>query len=308
MIQGLPIILASLCWALDTLFRYPLLNSGNSAFSLVYWEHLFLVLAYIPLYFKIGPLFKKMTLVDFFLFCVLGGGASIFATLCFTQAFATTSPTIIILTQKIQPIFAIIGSYFFLKESLGKEFWFWALITMFGVFLLNWSELSWAEASSFNAFLQSGPFQGLVAAFFWAIATVIGKSLRTRYTTFQVSGLRYLFGFIFAFVAFYGLPKVGLTWGLPTSFPEIIPPYPDVFWKVILMTSLGGGISFILYYYGLGKVSASMATLLELSFPLFAAIINWVFLKDRFTLLQLIGGILVLLGPTLLELRRKRVF
>ena len=42
------IIIASILWALDTLIRYPLLFSGVDAARIVFTEHLFLVLIFVP--------------------------------------------------------------------------------------------------------------------------------------------------------------------------------------------------------------------------------------------------------------------
>ena len=50
-----------------------------------------------------------------------------------------------------------------------------------------------------------------------------------------------------------------------------------------------------LYYKGLAVTKASVSAILELTWPLAAVVLNWIFLKETLTLWQIFGG-LVLTG------------
>jgi drug/metabolite transporter (DMT)-like permease len=59
---------------------------------------------------------------------------------------------------------------------------------------------------------------------------------------------------------------------------------------------LSGFIGMWFYYQGLKTVPAQLATLAELSFPVFAAAINWLFLDMGLTAYQIVGGLVLILG------------
>ena len=98
---------ACLVWAFDTLIRYPLLGKGYSAVQIIFFEHLFLSLLFIP---SIYRLIKKLLSSDkdiIFSFFIIGGVGSALSTLAFTKAFSLLNPSLVILLQKLQPVVAI---------------------------------------------------------------------------------------------------------------------------------------------------------------------------------------------------------
>ncbi|MBC7396040.1 MAG: DMT family transporter, partial [Bdellovibrionales bacterium] len=68
--------------------------------------------------------------------------------------------------------------------------------------------------------------------------------------------------------------------------------------SLFLMALLPGFIAVALYYRGLGKVPASVATILELSFPLVAIGINSYFLGFQLSPVQLLGAAALLASMT----------
>ncbi|MBU2320576.1 MAG: DMT family transporter, partial [Gammaproteobacteria bacterium] len=74
----------------------------------------------------------------------------------------------------------------------------------------------------------------------------------------------------------------------------------------IAMALLSGFIGMWFYYQGLKTVPAQLATLAELSFPVFAAAINWLFLDMGLTAYQIIGGMMLILGNIGLRMKELR--
>lgn len=74
----------------------------------------------------------------------------------------------------------------------------------------------------------------------------------------------------------------------------------------MVMALLSGFIGMWFYYQGLKTVPAQMATLAELSFPVFAAVINWYFLDMGLTLYQIVGGLMLILGNIGLRMKELR--
>src|SRR5690606_28416382 len=78
----------------------------------------------------------------------------------------------------------------------------------------------------------------------------------------------------------------------------------EVYSKVSLMVLLSGLLAMYVYYQGLRKVSARACALAELFFPFMAIIVNWLFLGATLSILQLIGGGLLLLASLVIQIKR----
>ena len=86
------IILAAFLWAVDTLYRYPLLGKGLDPLQIVFIEHIFLCLFFLPV--LLGSLKKlaRTSVAELFYFFVIGFLASGIGTLAFTKALGTNQP------------------------------------------------------------------------------------------------------------------------------------------------------------------------------------------------------------------------
>jgi drug/metabolite transporter (DMT)-like permease len=63
---------------------------------------------------------------------------------------------------------------------------------------------------------------------------------------------------------------------------------------LLAITFSTGLVALLIYYYGLQRVAASRAAVLELAWPLSAVIIGWLFLHQGLTLTQAIGAIVLI--------------
>lgn len=292
------VVLASFTWALDTLLRYPLLGQGIQAERIVFTEHLFLVLMFVPFLLKDIKKFFALTLGQVFRFFVIGVLGSAMATLAFTKAFSLLNPTLVILLQKLQPLVAISLAHFYLQERVKKEFIFFAILAILGALLLSWTDLAAGfQHLSFSGLLSNQSILGYALTLFsvlcWGSATVFGKKLTLEgFSTQQLMGGRFFFGFIF--LSFY----------LMANSQNISFAGPFVVWgKILAMVLLSGAIGMYLYYQGLKKISARLCAIAELFFPLSAVMINWFFLGQSLSMIQMIGAIILVVSSTILQLR-----
>jgi len=284
------IMIACFTWALDTLIRYPLLGAGYSAVHIVLIEHLTLVVCVSPLLWRYRDIYKKMPKRSLACLFFIGGMGSAVGTLAFTEAFSYLNPTVVILLQKLQPLVAIILAYSFLKERIESHFMQWAAIILVGSFVMMWPDLAklsnaqW-HYSNDQSTIVKGYGYTLIAVFAWGAATVCGKYLSRK----GVSENAILSG---RFVS-------GLMVLLPIAL-LVTPTLPSItvadFGLVVTMALLSGLIGMWFYYRGLSRVRAQTATLVELSFPVFAAGINWLFLDISLSSFQIIGACLLILG------------
>ncbi len=251
---------------------------------LIFWEHLFNLLVLVPALWHHRRAYSLLTGRDVGLFVLVGWGASAMGILCFTQAFHFMNPALVILLQKLQPLVTIFLGMVLLKERFRPSFYGWAALAV--------------TASYFVSFSLTNPFSGewsrvgtgtllaLAAVFFWGSGTVWGKLLLTRYDKVFILGNRFLFGTIFTLVLASVLnPDLQAHLILDVGGP--------LFGSILYMAWVPGLLATGLFYFGLVHVAASVASILELIFPLASVLIMWGYFGQPLDAVQ-IGAAVVL--------------
>ncbi len=279
------IALAALLWATDSPFRAPLTQRIDPV-SIVLFEHLvalsvLLVIALV----KNRSALLQLKFVDWILVFLIGAGGSALATFLFTAAYAHLNPSVVILLQKLQPIFVTLVAYAFLKERPEKSFYGWAAIALIAAVFLSMPYLQ-ATATlkgMLSLSLESqGVLYALSAAALWGIATVCGKILLKRHSPLVVTFWRYVFGVI-ALLAITSVSPIqhGVSWEILSS---------GVFKSLLYMSLVSGLLSMLIYYQGLLRTSASVATFVELLYPVSAVLLNLWLLHATLSPLQACAG------------------
>lgn len=292
------IFTACILWAIDTLIRYPLLWGGVSAESIVFTEHIILTLIFSYALYHSRKKFLGLKLKGVFYFFVIGGLGSALGTLAFTKAFGILNPSLVILLQKFQPIVAIVFAYIFLKEKFKPEYFAWAFLCLVGAGLISYQDIAtglsgmdWSWHGLVTSSTVLGYFYTLVAVVSWGSSTVFGKKLSLQgFNTTEIMAGRFFMGFLC-------LLPVGLT----VTGGQI--PQGEVLGKILAMVVISGLLGMYFYYNGLKKIPARLCALAEMFFPFCAVAINWIFLGKELTLMQLLGGALLLLGSTVIQIK-----
>ena len=293
------ILVACFIWALDTLIRYPLLYKYNSGEIIVFGEHLFLTILLFPVLFRIRKKIFNMSKFEWLCFLMIGGMGSAIATLAFTKSFALINPSLVILLQKLQPFVALSLAYIILKEKITKRFLIWAVLALVGAILISYEDISNAlsliksGALQFDRSSLFGLCLAMVSVISWGSATVFGKFLMKKdWKEKEVMSIRFSLGLL-AIIPFVYSSGSAIN-------------YPIELWgKVSLLALISGVFGMYFYYKGLGLVSAKVCTIAEMSFPFFAVVINWIVLEQKLTIVQLLGGTLLLLSSTMLQLANR---
>ncbi len=282
------IVLCMFLRATDVVFRSSTLSKIDPL-ELITLEHLIaciVLLRWIPSFRRI------LTFSAFEIFCVLfiSCGSSVGGILFFTSAFQYINPSVVILLQKLQPIVTIFLSYMILKERFPAKFWFWAAIGVGAGYVLGFG-LSLPEVS-FASQNFRGVIFALIAMTLWGSGTVFGKKLVAKLDPGTVTRYRYFLGLFFALVLLFSLRSVG-SLGILT--------HPEALTNIVYMALVPGFLALALYYKGLQKTSASIASILELAFPLFAVLFTWLFLKKPLSSHQLLAGAVLLLSVVMIS-------
>ena len=104
--------------------------------------------------------------------------------------------------------------------------------------------------------------------------------------------------------AIMGLLALSLTGRLATFPHEIRAVGRDWPWLAIAVVTSGVGA--LLIYMAIGEKNATVASLIEISYPVFVAFFAWLFFREtQFNLATLIGGVMIMGGVTVVFLGNK---
>ena len=289
------IALASLLWATDALFRVPAVSKIDPLW-IVTLEHFLCVALLLPwVLLKSLRGFIRITARQWAAFILVGGGGSAVATVLFTAAFRYTNPSVVILLQKLQPILVVLLAIVFLRERPAKGFYFWAFLAIFAAIGLSAPDLGTASVREGVHLRSTGVVYSIIAAGLWALSTIAGKRLLGKISFESTAFWRFAIGL---------LTLLLLLLATRAPFPGI-ELQSGVTRKALAYIAIVPGLSAMLIYYaGLKRTPASVATLVELLFPISAVLLNALVLDVRLDLNQLAAGALLLFAVTRISLSR----
>jgi drug/metabolite transporter (DMT)-like permease len=279
-VSVLLVALGAAMWGTDGILRVPLLEVASPS-QIVLLEHLVLLLYSVPAVVLGWRFFRGLGMAQWISLLVIGWGGSALATLLFTKAFAVGNPTVVILLQKTQPLFAIVLAAVLLRERLGWAYWPCFAVAMIGAYLISFG--------NFDAFAALGSAEllaaalALGAALLWGSSTVLGRLVLKDMPFHALTGARLLLAAPLLVVIVVIQDAVG---GLGSAFAS----EPG---RVILLALIPGLLGLLLYYRGLTGTRASYATLAELAFPATAVVLNWTFLGVGVSANQVLGFVLL---------------
>ncbi len=278
------VILAASLWAVDGIVLRPVLY--NLPVTLVVFvESVIVALLLTPIMLKHLGKLKSLTYRDWLAFfgVALFGGA--IGTMAITKALFYVNYvnlSIVILIQKLQPVFALTLAGILLKEKLTKRFFIWAGFAIIGAYFMTFG-LNLPELKAGDKTVLAAIF-ALIAAISFSSSTVLSKRA-LRNVGFELGTyLRFTFSTIIMLI-------IVLTSGTITEISEISSHQLFIFLLIAFTT---GGTAIFLYYYGLKRITASAATVCELAFPLTAVILEYFLRGNIMGPVQWIGAFLLL--------------
>jgi drug/metabolite transporter (DMT)-like permease len=191
------------------------------------------------------------------------------------------NPTVVILLQKTQPLFAIALAAILLRERLGWAYWPCFAVAMVGAYMISFGNLGPFTALGSTELLPAALALG--AALLWGSSTVLGRLVLKDMPFYALTGARLLLAVPLLAGIVVAQSSVG---GLAAGFAS----EPG---RVILLALIPGLLALLLYYRGLTGTRASYATLAELAFPATAVVLNWTFLGVGVSANQLLGFVLL---------------
>ncbi len=259
------IIIAALLWAFDGLIRQHLYTLPP--ITIIFFEHLIGLIILSPFVFKY-VLKTKLTGREWWLVILIAILSGLFGTLWFTTALSKVhfiSISVVFLLQKLQPIFVISTARIFLKEKLDKRYIKWALLAIFSAYFVTFPNgivnFQTGEGTIIAALYALG------AAFAWGSSTTFSKMLLGK-IDFKVSTF-----YRFLITTVIVLPLL-LLFGHTNSSLSL--PTFSQFSLLLLIAVSTGMVALLIYYKGLTKTPVHISTILELTFPFVAILLDFI--------------------------------
>ncbi len=277
------IIAAALLWAIDGIVLRPSLY-GLSVPLVVFIEHFFAFLIMLPFFIRQRKELKELGKADWlaFFWVALFGGA--LGTMFIVKALFYVhhvNLSIVVLIQKLQPVFALTLASLLLKEKLPKKFFFWAVTAIIAAYFVTFKDFlpdfNTGEKTIFAALFALG------AAFSWGSSTVFSKRALQKVSFKMGTYLRFGLASLIMIVitaAFGGFSRIS----------EITIKQFLIF---IIIIFSSGGLAMFLYYYGLKKVKASVSAICELAFPLSAVVLEFLIRGNMLSWSQWLGAVIL---------------
>ncbi len=279
------VILGASMWGLETLWRVRL-NAKFDPDILVFHEHWMGLVLTLPFLVRgAGALrgVSRKAMVSMVASGVLG---SALGTVCFTAALTLLNASLANLLLNVQPVISVLVSWFWLRERPLPRFYPWAAVALACGATMAWSP----EAVEAPHRLGLGLLFIAATAICWGASTTFGRAAMIEIDFRTGVSLRYLIGTVATFViaAVNGRVAERLRW--------------PVLWTSSTLKDMAGLLVVaaitptFLYFAGLARTRASVATFAEMAQTFASLIITWGVLGEALSLRQVVAGAVLLVA------------
>jgi drug/metabolite transporter (DMT)-like permease len=285
------VVVAALLWSVDGLLRRHLY--ALPAPVIVFYEHSFGFIVLLPFIAMSWRAFKQLTRRQWLSIAGVSFLSGAVGTILYTAALGRIQYipfSVVILLQQLNPVFAITAAALLLKEPLTKRFMALSVVALAGAYFATFPHIS-IDLTTGKGTVVAALF-ALGAAASWGVSTAFSKYALKGTSTMHVTAAR------FGITPFFAMIFIWLS-GSAHAVRSIT---LDEFKYLVAITFSTGLMALIIYYFGLKRVAASRAAILELAWPASAVIIGYIWLHQGLTLSQAAGA-LVLTGSILLIAR-----
>ncbi len=273
-IGSLLIITAALLWAVDGVIRRNLYTLPP--ITIIFFEHLIGLIILTPFVFKY-VIKAKLSGREWWLVILIAVLSGLLGTLWFTTALLKVSFisfSVVFLLQKLQPIFAITTASIFLKEKFDKRYIVWAVLAIISAYFVTFPNGYVNLATGAGTIIAA--LYALGAAFAWGTSTTFSKMLLGKVRAEVSTFYRFLFTVIIS------LPII-IFFGYRASLFAVLPYQLGLF---ILIAVSTGMVAVVIYYKGLASTPVHISTILELTFPFVAILIDMILYHNFLTVSQ----------------------
>ncbi len=222
----------------------------------------------------------KITKKDYttLIFVILCG--SIIAPLLLLNGLNQTTAINSSLLLNAETLFTVAIAFVFLNERCNKREYLGILLLIVGVIFVTTSgtfqNLTLIENLYGNLLILS-------ACFFWGIDNTLSRFLSKKRDILMITGLK-------CFVGGSALFAISFLLGFSFSLPLISIPY------ILFVGAFSIAFSILFFLFALRKIGSMRTGVIYSLSSLFGAVLAFVVLRESFTIIQLIAGLVMILG------------
>ena len=274
--------ISAILWGFDGVVLTPRLNNLDVGYVVFILHLIPFALMNLFLFKQYGQL-KLFARQDFISMLLIASFGGVLGTISIVKALFLVDfqqLSVVVLLQKLQPIFAILLAAILLKEKIRKNFAIWASVAIIASYFLTFGfNLPDIKSGSQSNVLYAS-FFAILAAFSFGSSTVFSKQFLLHHNFITATFFRY--GFTTVLLFFYIV-----IFGKYVYFEQTTPT--NWLFFIIIGLTTGSGAIFI-YYYGLRRVKAIIATISELLFPISAIFFDYVVNGSVLSPVQLVSA------------------
>jgi drug/metabolite transporter (DMT)-like permease len=282
--------LGAALWGTESAWRIPL-NQLFDAKVIVFWEHVFILILFLPILIPRLHEIPKVRLHTWGFLIFSGFAGSAVGTIFFTLALKYGNPTVVNVILNIQPVISTLGAFLLFGDRLARRFFLYAGIAILAGIFVSVAYPTQIGVSFERAGLNVGSGYALICALFWGLATVAGRGVMTGMSLRLASSMRIVVGLACTIVILlvYGKLNGAALWPAPVQahpFSAIV--------LLFFLASISGGIPLLIYFQGLHLTRASIAGYFEMMQTLAAVCITWGFFHASLHPHQVIAAIILI--------------
>src|SRR5437879_7676962 len=277
-------------WGTESAWRIAL-NELFDADVIVFWEHVLILLMFLPLLLpSLGDL-RKIDISTWGYLLFSGFAGSAVGTIFFTLALKHGNPTVVNVILNIQPVISTLGACLLFGDRLAPRFFLYAAIAVLAGIFLSVEFPTLIAVSFERAGLTLGTGYALICAFFWGGSTVAGRGVMMGMPLRLAASMRIVVGLIcMALILFvYGKLHGATLWPTAAQTHAF-----KAIGLLILLASISGAIPLLIYFEGLRLTRASTAGYFEMMQTLAAVCITWGFFRASLRPNQIIAAIVLI--------------
>ena len=257
------IFVAALLWGLDGILRRSLYSLPPA--TIVFFEHLIGLIIIAPFLWRAWGK-EKIEKKEWYALGTVALFSGVLGTLFFTTALLKVDfiPfSVVFLLQKLQPIFAVSAAAVFLGERITKRYALWALLALIAAYFVTFPSgvVNFTEGGAH----VTAAIYALLAAACWGASTALSRYALIHHSNTLITGLRFLLTTPLALLFVFAL-------GAAPSLGHISLMQVGTLALIAFST---GMVALWIYYRGLKQTPASVSTIVELTFPVTAILIDY---------------------------------
>ena len=181
------------------------------------------------------------------------------------------------------PIAVLLLARIVLKEKItGKRLW-GVILSIAGIMILILGDPKFSISSAGSMLGDMLIFGAVISASFYMI---IARDLGQRLSSLEITSFQVFYGAIL-FTPFFLLNMGGIQWSQISA---------QAVGAVVFLAVFATILGFLFYNYALTQIPASQVAVFINGIPVVTAIVAWFILGESLTLLQMAGGLLVLIA------------